>query len=222
LNYQDSHKIPFYKPLLLGKEVSSISRFLGGETPNPTRDCIEKLKKIIGTENIFLTGSCSQALDMSIRALGIGVGDEVIIPSFTFTSGANAIVSVGATPVFVDCDRSTLNIRADIIENAITKRTKAVVIMHYAGVSCQTGDIQRLCQDNNLDLIEDAAQCIDSYSNGNHLGTFGTFGTISFHQTKTYIAILEEQLSIKMKNPGKSYTKCSTMGQIDLLSIRRK
>lgn len=136
---------------------------------------------------------------MSAIVSGIKEGDEVILPSFTFVSTANSFVLRGAKPVFVDIDPRTINIDANKIEEKITSKTKAIVVVHYAGVACEMDKIEEICQKYNLLLIEDAAQAIDSYYNGKLLGTIGDYGSYSFHETKN-IGMGEGGLLI-VKNP---------------------
>lgn len=132
----------------------------------------------------FLTTSCTAALEMSTLLLRLGPGDEVIMPSWTFASTANAVALHGATPVFVDVTEDTLNIDAAQVEEAITPRTRAVICVHYGGVPCDMDALGKVSADHGLTLIEDAAQAYGSRWNGRAAGTFGTFATFSFHGTK--------------------------------------
>jgi dTDP-4-amino-4,6-dideoxygalactose transaminase len=136
----------------------------------------------------LLTHSCTAALEMSAILTGIEVGDEVIMPSYTFVSTANAFVLRGGVPVFVDIRPDTLNIDENCIEDAITERTKAIVVVHYAGVACEMDTISQIAQKYNLLLIEDNAQGIGSKYKGKPLGSFGHLGTLSFHETKNIIS----------------------------------
>ena len=136
------------------------------------------------SSSALLTPSCTAALEIAALLCDIKPGDEVIMPSFTFVSTANAFLLRGAKIVFVDIDRVSMNIQPECIEAAITNKTKAIVIVHYAGVPCDIKEILRIKEKYNCFLIEDAAQAIGSYFNGKHLGTFGDVGCISFHDTK--------------------------------------
>jgi len=136
----------------------------------------------------LLTHSCTAALEMSAILLDIQPGDEVIMPSYTFVSTANAFVLRGATPVFVDIKPNTLNINEEKIEQAITPKTKAIVPVHYAGVACEMDKIMTLAKKYNLFVVEDVAQGFDSYYKNQRLGTVGNLGTLSFHETKNIIS----------------------------------
>ena len=148
-----------------------------------TRRCSDWLEQHITTRKALLTHSCTGALEMAAVLAGIGPGDEVIMPSFTFASTANAFVLRGGVPVFVDIDERTLNIDPLEIARAITNKTKAVVPVHYAGVGCDMDAIMRLA-DRRLLVIEDAAQGILAYYRGKPLGGIGHLGALSFHETK--------------------------------------
>ena len=134
-----------------------------------------------------MTPSCTAALEMATTLCELGPGDEVILPSYTFVSTANAILRVGATPVFVDIRADTLNIDEQKIEEAITHKTKAILPVHYAGVGCEMDRIMDIANNHNLFVIEDAAQGVGSYFNNRALGSIGHLGTYSFHETKNYI-----------------------------------
>lgn len=137
-----------------------------------------------GTRRALLTTSCTHATEMAALLAGIKQGDEVIMPSYTFVSTANAFVLRGATVVFIDIRPDTMNINEDLIEDAITKKTKAIVPVHYAGVGCEMDTIMDIAQRNNLTVIEDAAQAVSSYYKGRALGAIGDYGCFSFHETK--------------------------------------
>ena len=181
-------RTPFNIPLLSGKEVPILTelikanKFCGDGAY--TKECNKILEQLTGCNKVLLTTSCTHALEMSALLQNIKQGDEIIMPSFTFVSSANSFVLRGAKIIFVDIDPLTMNINAELIEEAITVRTKAVVIMHYGGISCQMDRIITIAQKYSLCIIEDAAQCIDAYYENRHLGTMGDFGTISFHETK--------------------------------------
>jgi dTDP-4-amino-4,6-dideoxygalactose transaminase len=186
-------KIPFNKPFVAGKELYYISQsvlvesHLSGEGPF-TKSCHRWLEERLGCSKALLTHSCTAALEMAAILCEIKAGDEVIMPSFTFVSTANAFVLRGATPVFVDIRPDTLNINEKLIESAITPRTKAIVPMHYAGVACEMDEIMKIAQDHDLWVIEDAAQGLLSAYRTHFLGTIGHLGCLSFHETKNIIS----------------------------------
>lgn len=185
-------KIPFNKPYLTGKELSYISKAhhygqLAGDGKF-TKLCQQWLQNLGGTSRALLTHSCTAALEMAAILCDIKEGDEVIMPSFTFVSTANAFVLRGGIPIFIDIKPDTLNIDESKIENAITSKTKAIVVVHYAGVSCEMDEILEIAKKHKLVVIEDAAQaCLSSYK-GRQLGTIGDLGCFSFHETKNIIS----------------------------------
>ncbi|MCS4034703.1 dTDP-4-amino-4,6-dideoxygalactose transaminase [Salinibacter ruber] len=142
------------------------------------------LKDWLGIDHAFLTTSCTHALEMAMITLGIEAGDEVIMPSFTFVSTANAVVLRGATPVFAEIEPDTLNLDPEAVAEKITPRTKAIVPIHYGGVACDMDAFTDLAETHDLYLVEDAAQCVDAYHEGQALGTIGDIGCYSFHDTK--------------------------------------
>jgi dTDP-4-amino-4,6-dideoxygalactose transaminase len=151
-----------------------------------TKKCCAWLEERFVSEKALLTTSCSHALDMTAYLLEIKDGDEVIIPSFTFPSTANAFVSRGAKIVFVDIRPDTMNINETLIEAAITNKTRVIVPVHYAGVACEMDVINEIAKKHNLFVVEDAAQGVMSEYKGKSLGTLGDFGCFSFHDTKNY------------------------------------
>lgn len=151
-----------------------------------TKNCNEWIEKKTGVAKSLLTTSCSTALDMAAILAGIKPGDEVILPSFTFVSTANAFVLRGATLVFVDIRPDTQNIDEKIIEDAITDKTAAIAPVHYAGVACEMDTIMDIAKRHNLTVIEDAAQGVMSTYKGRALGSIGDYGCYSFHETKNY------------------------------------
>ncbi len=151
-----------------------------------TKKCNEWFEKNTGAKKVLLTTSCSHALDMSAMLSDINPGDEVILPSFTFVSTANAFALRGAKLVFVDIRPDTMNIDENLIEQAITEKTKAVVPVHYAGVGCEMDKITDIAKKYNLKVIEDAAQGVYAKYKGQALGTIGDIGCYSFHETKNY------------------------------------
>ncbi|HEY0248894.1 MAG TPA: dTDP-4-amino-4,6-dideoxygalactose transaminase [Gryllotalpicola sp.] len=151
-----------------------------------TKKCSRWLQDSLGTSHALLTTSCTHALEMSALLLEIQAGDEVIMPSYTFVSTANAFVLRGAKIVFVDIRKDTMNIDETRIEAAVTSRTKAIVVVHYAGVACEMDTILTVARRHGLAVVEDAAQALMSSYKGKALGTFGDFGCFSFHETKNY------------------------------------
>lgn len=151
-----------------------------------TKKCSKWLEEKTGTEKALLTTSCTHATEMAALLAEIQPGDEVIMPSYTFVSTADAFVLRGARVVFVDIRRKTMNINEKLIEDAITPRTKAIVPVHYAGVACNMDEIMDIARRNNLYVIEDAAQGIMSTYKGKALGTIGDYGCFSFHETKNF------------------------------------
>jgi dTDP-4-amino-4,6-dideoxygalactose transaminase len=185
-------QIPFNRPHMTGRELSYIAQAhsqgkLAGDGPFTTL-CHEWLEKQTGAARALLTHSCTAALEMSALLMGIEPGDEVILPSFTFVSTANAFVLRGAKTVFVDIRPDTLNIDETLIEAAISPRTKAVVVVHYAGVACEMGSILSIAKKHGLFVVEDAAQGVMASYKGTPLGGLGDLGCFSFHETKNVIA----------------------------------
>ena len=151
-----------------------------------TKKCSEYLEKLTGTSKCLLTTSCTHALEMAALLCDIKEGDEVIMPSYTFVSTADAFVLRGATPVFVDIRPDTMNIDETLIEAAITEKTKAIAVVHYAGVACGMDVIMDIARRHHLKVVEDAAQAIMCTYKGKALGTIGDFGCFSFHETKNF------------------------------------
>lgn len=186
------NRISFNKPHLTGKELHYISEAhalgqLSGDGPF-TKRCNAWLEQQTSCNKALLTHSCTAALDMAAILADIAPGDEIIMPSYTFSSTANAFVLRGGSPVFVDIRPDTLNIDETKIESAITPRTKAIVPVHYAGVSCEMDAIIAIADRHHLLVIEDAAQGVRSEYKGNPLGSIGHLGCLSFHETKNIIA----------------------------------
>ena len=151
-----------------------------------TKKCQELLEKKFNSKKIFLTTSGTSALEMACMLVDLKPGDEVILPSYTFSSTATAIILFGAKPVFVDIRPDTMNIDENNIEKAITNKTKAIMVMHYAGVACEMDKILSIAHKHNLLVIEDAAQAVNATYKGQYLGTIGDVGCYSFHETKNY------------------------------------
>lgn len=182
-------KIPFNKPFIVGKELCYIAQSVLVESHLSgdglfTKRCHQWLEEKLGCARVFLTHSCTGALEMAAILCSIQSGDEVIMPSFTFVSTANAFVLRGGVPVFVDIRPDTLNMNEELIESAITKRTRAIVPMHYAGVACAMDEILEIARRYDLWVIEDAAQALLSTYKRRYLGTLGHLGCLSFHETK--------------------------------------
>lgn len=182
--------IRFNVPPYTGKEMEYIKQAVDhmhicgdGEF---TKKCSEYLERITGTAKCLLTTSCTHALEMAALLCDIKEGDEVILPSYTFVSTADAFVLRGAVPVFVDIRPDTMNIDENLIEAAITERTKAIAVVHYAGVACEMDKIMEIAGKYGLRVVEDAAQAIMCTYKGKPLGTFGDFGCFSFHETKNF------------------------------------
>ncbi len=151
-----------------------------------TFKCEELMEKKFSSKKIHLTTSGTTALEMACMLIDIGPGDEVILPSYTFSSTANAIVIFGGTPVFVDIRPDTMNIDENKIEDAITDKTKAIMVVHYAGVGCEMDKIIEIAHKHGLYVLEDAAQGVNAKYKGRYLGTIGDIGCYSFHETKNY------------------------------------
>ncbi|WP_428825255.1 dTDP-4-amino-4,6-dideoxygalactose transaminase [Azonexus sp. IMCC34842] len=185
-------KIPFNKPYMTGKELYYIAEakfgnMLAGDGPF-TKRCHHWLEKRTGCAKALLTHSCTAALEMAALLLDIQPGDEIIMPSYTFVSTANAFVLRGGVPVFVDIREDTLNLDERLIEAAITSRTRAIVPVHYAGVACEMDAIMAIARRYGLKVVEDAAQGVMSSYKGRALGSIGDLGAYSFHETKNVIS----------------------------------
>lgn len=182
--------ISFNVPPYIGKEYKYIkqaidSRKICGDGQF-TKKCNEKLEEITGAKKVLMTTSGTSALEMAALLADIKPGDEVIMPSYTFVSTANAFVLRGATIVFVDIRPDTMNIDENLIEDAITEKTRAIVPVHYGGVACEMDTIRDIAKRHNLVVVEDAAQGVMSFYKGRALGSIGDFGCYSFHETKNY------------------------------------
>lgn len=201
-------KIPFNRPFMTGKELYYIAEakfgnMLAGDGIF-TKRCHEWLEHESGCEKALLTHSCTAALEMAALLLDIGPGDEVIMPSYTFVSTANAFVLRGGIPVFVDVREDTLNLDERLIEGAITSRTRAIVPVHYAGVACEMDTIMAIAKRHGLKVVEDAAQGVMASYKGRALGSIGDLGAYSFHETKNVIsgeggALLVNEASLAMR-----------------------
>jgi dTDP-4-amino-4,6-dideoxygalactose transaminase len=196
--------IPFNRPFATGKELVYAAEaqrnfHLSGDGPF-TKRCHQWIEQRTGCAKALLTHSCTSALDLAALLLDIKSGDEIILPSFTFVSTANAFVLRGAVPVFVDIREDTLNLDERLIEAAITPRTRAIVPVHYAGVACEMDSIVAIAKRHNLRIVEDAAQGIMASYKGRALGAIGDLGSFSFHETKNIHAGEAGSLLLKDKD----------------------
>ena len=185
--------IHFNKPFLIENEFRYIEDAINNQCILRgdgvyTKKCHSLLEEKLGCKKALLTHSCTAALEMAAILLDLKPGDEVIMPSYTFVSTANAFVLRGAVPVFVDIRPDTLNIDENLIEDAITPKTKAICCVHYAGVACEMDEILDIAHRHNLYVVEDAAQALGSFYKGKPLGTIGDMGCFSFHETKNVIS----------------------------------
>jgi dTDP-4-amino-4,6-dideoxygalactose transaminase len=185
-------RIPFNRPYMTGLELDCIKQaeagaMLSGDGPF-TKRCHRWLEEATGSTRVLLTHSCTAALEMAALLVDIQPGDEIIMPSYTFVSTANAFVLRGAVPVFVDVREDTLNLDERLVESAVTARTKAIVPVHYAGMACEMDAIMDIARRHGLKVIEDAAQGVMSTYKGRALGSIGDLGAYSFHETKNVIS----------------------------------
>ena len=181
-------KIPFNKPTLMGSEHEYIQNaldnwYISGDGPF-THKCSSFLERHLGVAKSLLTTSCTHALEMAAILLDIKTGDEVILPSYTFVSTANAFVLRGAKPIFIDIRNDTLNLDESLLESLITKNTKAIVPVHYAGVGCEMDKLMEVANHYGIPVVEDNAHGLFGKYKGKNLGTFGALATQSFHETK--------------------------------------
>jgi dTDP-4-amino-4,6-dideoxygalactose transaminase len=188
----DDERIPFNRPFLAGAELEHLARAatsgesIAGDGPYARR-CQEWLEERLGTRRALLTPSCTAALEIAALLADIGPGDEVLMPSFTYPSTANAFALRGARPVFVDIREDTLGLDAALLEPALSARTRAIVPVHYAGTACDMEAIAQLAERRDLVVIEDAAEAFLSTWRGRALGTLGQLGCLSFHETKNLV-----------------------------------
>jgi len=183
--------IPFNQPSMVGNELEYLSQVLNSSRwcgdGAFTKKVDEFIQSEMGAKKALMTTSCTDALEMTALLMGIEPGDEVIVPSFTFVSTANAYALYGAKPVFVDIRTDTMNIDESLIEAKITPRTKAIALVHYAGVGCDMDKIMAIANKHGLDVIEDNAHGFLGSWRGKKLGTFGRASTLSFHETKNFV-----------------------------------
>jgi dTDP-4-amino-4,6-dideoxygalactose transaminase len=186
-----NYRIPFNKPFIVGKELYYVAQsVIGGHTAGDgpfTKKCQALMEERFNAGKILLTHSCTAALEMAAILCDVKEGDEVILPSFTFVSTANAFYLRGAKLIFVDIRPDTLNLDETRIEDALSDQTKVIVPVHYAGVGCEMDTITDLADQHNLFVVEDAAQAVNAKYKDRFLGTIGDIGTLSFHETKNFI-----------------------------------
>ncbi len=185
-------RIPFNKPYFTGSETAYIEEAVQSGKISGDGIFTSKVQRWFEDRYDFgkclLTTSCTDALEMSAILMELNPGDEVILPSYTFVSTANAFALRGAKLVFADSSPEHPNIDAGLLSSLITPKTKAIVVVHYAGMACDIDRVLRLCEDHNLFLVEDAAQAVESFYKGKALGSFGHFATFSFHETKNIMS----------------------------------
>jgi len=185
-----TYRIPFNKPAIVGPELDYVRQAIAGGHASGdgpfSKRCQALLKERFGTGSALLTTSCTSALEMAALLTDLGPGDEVILPSYTFVSTANAICLRGARPVFVDVRPDTLNLDERLIEQAVTPATKAIWPVHYAGVACEMDPIMEIARRRGLSVVEDAAQGVFATYKDQHLGAIGDLGCYSFHETKNF------------------------------------
>lgn len=182
------YKIDFNRPCIVGNELQYMAQAVQNKQISGdgffTKKCNAFLESEIGTKKALLTTNCTHALEMSALLLEIQPGDEVIVPSFTFVSTVNAFVLRGAKPVFIDCRPDTLNMDESLLERLITRHTKAIIPVHYAGVGCEMDTILQIAAKYSIPVVEDNAHGLFGKYKGRNLGTFGVMATQSFHETK--------------------------------------
>jgi dTDP-4-amino-4,6-dideoxygalactose transaminase len=188
-------QIPFNRPYFTGNEIRYMEDVLQSLSEGGHISGDGKYTKLVqdffqtkfGTRKALMTTSCTSALELATRLLALKPGDEVVVPSYTFSSTVNPILLVGAKPVFTDIQEDTLNIDPADIRKKITKKTRAIYPVHYGGVSCDMDEIMEIAQEHDLNVVEDAAQGVNAKYKGKYLGTIGDFGCYSFHETKNYV-----------------------------------
>lgn len=184
--------IPLLKPWITEEDIEAVTRVMragqiGGDGPQ-CRELEKELETRLGVPRVLLVTSCTSALDLMIMTIDLQPGDEVIMPSFTFASTATCVTQRFGRPVFVDSEPDTFNLNPELIEQAITPRTKAIMVMHYAGHACRMDEINAIAAKHGLSVLEDAAHGIQAYYHGKELGTLGRLGALSFHYTKNIVA----------------------------------
>ncbi len=183
-------RIPYNRPHVVGREFSYISRAIeagnAGGDGEFTGKCAALLEQRFGIERLLLTTSCTASLEIAMLLCDLEPGDEVLLPSFAYVSAANAIVRAGGRPVFVDIREDTLNIDEERLEAAVTDRTRALIVIHYAGVAAEMDPILELARRRGLFVVEDAAQAVNAFYRSRPMGTIGDVGCYSFHETKNF------------------------------------
>jgi dTDP-4-amino-4,6-dideoxygalactose transaminase len=184
--------IPYNKPYISGNELPYIEAAIKEGTISGdgsfTRKCQQLLQQRYGFKKCLLTTSCTDALELAALLLGVGPGDEVIVPSYTFVSSANAFILRGATVLFADSSAESPNIDPESIRSLITPKTKVIVVVHYAGIPCDMDAINAIAKKYGIYVVEDAAHALDAYYKGTPTGALGTMAAFSFHATKNVIA----------------------------------
>ncbi|MDD1711343.1 MAG: dTDP-4-amino-4,6-dideoxygalactose transaminase [Methanoregulaceae archaeon] len=188
-------QIPFNRPYLTGNELRYLEDVIrsvreGGHLSGDgryTQKVQDFIQSRFGAKKALLTTSCTSALELATRLLNLKPGDEVIVPSYTFSSTVNPIIMAGGRPVFTEIQEGTLNIDPEDIRRKITPRTRAIFPMHYAGISCAMDEVMELAQEHDIKVVEDAAQAVNAKYKRTYLGTIGDFGCYSFHETKNYV-----------------------------------
>jgi dTDP-4-amino-4,6-dideoxygalactose transaminase len=199
-----SYRIPFNKPCIIGRELHYMAEtVVSGQTAGEgrfVRACERLLEERFDATRVLLTTSCTSALEMAAILCDLQPGDEVILPSYTFVSTANAFYLQGAKLIFVDIRPDTLNLDESLIEDAVTDRTRVIAPVHYAGVSTAMRDVKALARKHDLMVVEDAAQSVNATYDGQYSGTLGDFGCFSFHETKNFIC--GEGGALVVRDPG--------------------
>jgi len=199
-----AHRIPFNRPYISGKELEYVSQAIGrGEIAADSRfskGCVRIMQERFGIARALMMPSCTAGLEMAALLCDVKPGDEVILPSYTFVSTANAFVRCGATPVFVDIRPDTLNLDESLVEAAITPRTKVIVPVHYAGVACEMDPLMQIAKKHGLLVVEDAAQGVHAYYKDRALGSIGDLSAYSFHDAKTFVC--GEGGALSINNPA--------------------
>jgi len=187
-----AYKVPLARVSNEGNEKKYVKEVLAGVNlagdGSFGRRCETLLEKKFKAQKVLLTPSCTSAMEMASLLLGLGPGDEVIVPSFTFSSTVNAFMIFGAKPVFVDINPRAMNMDENLIEKLITKKTKAIYVVHYAGVGCEMDKIMSTARKYKLKVVEDAAQGVNAKYKDRYLGTIGDLGAYSFHESKNFVA----------------------------------
>ncbi len=217
-------KVPFVLPEITNEDKNSVVRALSAAllTDGPQLRKFENaFSKFTGTKYAVGVSNATAALQLSIKALGIGKGDEVIVPDMTFVATANAVISCGAIPVLTDVEKETMNISLDSIKNNLTAKTKAILPVHFAGRICNMNGIKKIAKHNGLMLIEDCAHAIGAKFNNKHAGTFGEAGCFSFYPTKNFTTIEGGMVITNSKQPGYNYRLDEIRSSLGLNQIKR-